>query len=168
MTAWRLVGKVPVVLMVRYHEAHIWHVDMLMLICYYFFLAFFAVVLHSPRILWFSFPTLIPAVWLNQSDRLWVPGESLSLHSPLSQVYAFCDKLILASFRKAALSVGQPSTVSSHSSLHIKTKCTKSVENILCMRHVHTHRYMQGHTNMIIWGDINTQDTSERRMHSIP
>ena len=27
----------------------------------------------------FSFPTLTPAVWLNQSDRLWVPGESLSL-----------------------------------------------------------------------------------------
>lgn len=123
---------------------------MLMLICCYFFLAFFAVVLHSPRILWFSFPTLTPAVWLNQSDRLWVPGESLSLHSPLSQVYAFCDKLILASFRKAALSVGQPSAVSSHSSLHTKTKCTKSVENILCMRHAHTqvHAGTRKHDNM--------------------
>lgn len=90
------------------------------------FLCFFAVVACSPSTLRFSFPTFTPAVWLNQPDRLWAPGESLPLHSPLSpQVYALCDKLILASFRKAALSVGQRSAASSHSSLHTRTKCTR-------------------------------------------
>lgn len=52
---------------------------MLILTCCYLFLYFFAVIPCSPSMLWFSFPTLTPAVWLNQSDRLWVPGEGLSL-----------------------------------------------------------------------------------------
>lgn len=108
------------------------------------FLCFFAVVARSLSTLRFSFPTLTPAVWLNQSDRLWAPGESLSLHSPLSpQVYALCDKLILASFRKAALSVGQRSAVSSHSSVHTKTKCTGEA----CM-HSQVHAGACKHHNM--------------------
>lgn len=118
------------------------------------FLCFFAVVACSLSTLRFSFPTLTPAVWLNQSDRLWAPGESLSLHSPLSpQLYALCDKLILASFRKAALSVGQRSAVSSHSSIHAKTKCTGEA----CM-HSQVHA---GHANKIIWEDTNTQGEKE-------
>lgn len=113
------------------------------------FLCFFAVVACSLSTLRFSFPTLTPAVWLNQSDRLWAPGESLSPHSPLSpQLYALCDKLILASFRKAALSVGQHSAVSSHSNLQTKTKCTEEtrlhsqVHAGACKRHnMGRHKY---------------------------
>lgn len=33
---------------------------------------------HYPSMHWFNFPALTQPVWLNQSDRLCVPGESLS------------------------------------------------------------------------------------------
>lgn len=143
---------------------------MLILTCCYLFLYFCAVIQRSPSMLRFSFPTLTLAVWLNQSDRLWAPGESLSLslHSPLSpQVYASCDKLILAPFEMQCSPLDGPSVVSSHSrtGAHTKTKCTHSAENM--PRHAQTHT--QVHAGTGICEDINTHKMQlESRTHSIP
>lgn len=148
MMGSRLVCSVPVwVSGVRYKKVLIRHAVMFILTCSYFFLYFFDVMPCSLSMLWFRFPTLTPAVWLNQSDRLWVPGERLSLSpqclSP--QVYALCDKLIVAPFENALLSVWRLSVVSSHSHTCMRTT-TKCTDTATQRESEDANRYMQGHT----------------------
>ena len=125
---------------------------MLILTCCYLFLYFSAVIPCSPSMLWFSFPTLTPAVWLNQSDRLWVPGESL----PLSAV-PFLLKFTLSvtnsfwhlSKCSALCWTAPPRSLHTHTRAHTQslkwTNSTGEHAARTAQTHTHTHTHTQVH-----------------------
>lgn len=149
---------------------------MLILTCCYLFLYFFAVILCSPSMLWFSFPTLTPAMWLNRSDRLWVPGESLSLspQSPFSLSLRSLWQTHSGTFRNAVLSVGRRSMVSSHSHTCIHThqklssQAPRSTCHTRCMRRC-TQVHAGPHINTSICKGINKHRRwLKSRTHNVP
>lgn len=58
---------------------------------------------YYPSMHWFNFPALTQPVWLNQSDRLCVPGESLSLQSLFSSTLCSPWQTHSGTFRSATL-----------------------------------------------------------------
>lgn len=110
------------------------------------FLFFFFISLlshHTPlEMLWFSFPALTPAVWLNQSDRLWVPGESLSL-SAVSFLLKFTLPVTNSFWhpfeKQRSLLDGPLWSLHTRTQAYTNTKCTKSAENMPHARHACTH-----------------------------
>lgn len=125
---------------------------MLILPCCYLFLYFSAVIDRSLSMLRFSFPTLTPAVWLNQSDRLWVPGESLSLSAvpfllkfTLSVTNSFWH---LSKMQCSLLDGPLRSLHTQHTSIHTETKSANSTEYTPHMRHEYTRRWMQNGTQL--------------------
>lgn len=136
---------------------------MLILTCCYLFLYFSAVIPSSPSMLWFSFPTLTPAVWLNQSDRLWVPGENLSLSAVpflLKFTLSVTNSFWHLSKCSALCWTAPPRSLHTRTLAHTQSlKWTNSagehVARMACTG-THTHRCMLGRTQTgELCGDIN-------------
>lgn len=136
---------------------------MLILTCCHFFLYFFAVIPRSPSMLWFSFPTLTPAVWLNQSDRLWVPGGSLSLSAvpfllkfTLSVTNSFWHPFV----KERSLLDAPPWSL--HTQAYTQRLSAQSVQRTCHTQGTHTHRSRNTHKHDNMGRHKYTQDAAEK------